>query len=182
METPEKQTQDGEKALTHISLNHYFFNMFNIFINFRRFVYMCLWFRYRLPCYFQRNDCDLTFFHVRFVIFQNILILLNSGKPKHVLFERDRIGTTIEARENITVTMVANPKPDIEWSRFTGHDWQVTLLQNNKYFGFSLLTIKNQDSFGNYAVQICNRYGCEKKNVTLVAEGNLFNYSVQFDC
>lgn len=75
--------------------------------------------------------------------------------------------------EVITLTMVANPKADIEWLRPTNHGWNVTALQNNNYLGVSKVTIHNKESLGNYGVKICNRFGCSERNVILIFKGTV---------
>ena len=78
----------------------------------------------------------------------------------------------IGAVEHINVTIVANPKPYIEWNRRSNESWEVIELGNNKYIGHSRLTISDKCSYGQYSAKICNSLGCIAEIITIKAETN----------
>lgn len=91
--------------------------------------------------------------------------------PRDIAFDNVIIGTMKGAVENITVIVIANPKPSIIWEPHISSRWAISKEGHNKYKGVSQLQIVDERYFRTFVVKIHNKYGTTKANVTITAAG-----------
>lgn len=75
--------------------------------------------------------------------------------------------------------MVANPMPDIKWTRRIFHDWSIEETGKN-YIHKGFTMVINTGHVGIYNVTICNEMGCVDEHVPLKTEGTVFLRILQF--
>ena len=101
------------------------------------------------------------------------VISFKKGPPKKIEGLKEQIGTQLGATENISLFVVSNPQPTIEWQTQSDNCGEWTILPEDRYQYniYSWIKIRTDSDFRQYTFLIKNTVNKTFLNVYITAQG-----------